>query len=165
MPSQGFDVVGMDVNPRAGDLVNAREAVLESEATFAVRSDVILTGQQDDSSGRLLEARCAEITENGTPYRRLSLESAQLARIDLNAFDTTKIAFANTLADLCEQIPEGDVDAVADALGLDRREDVRFVPSVPRRAPARGTLRQQARGAGRAAARWLMPRSRGTVTE
>ena len=32
-----------------------------------------------------------------------------------------KVSFANTLADICERIPGGDVDAVSDALGSDSR--------------------------------------------
>ena len=51
----------------------------------------------------------------------MSLENAELTKISINTFVTTKIAFANMLADLCERIPGGDVDVVSDALGLDLR--------------------------------------------
>jgi UDPglucose 6-dehydrogenase len=51
----------------------------------------------------------------------MSLENAELTKIALNTFVTTKITFANMLAELCEQIPGGDVDVVTDALGLDQR--------------------------------------------
>jgi UDPglucose 6-dehydrogenase len=47
--------------------------------------------------------------------------NAELAKIALNTFVTTKITFANVLAEICEQLPGGDVDAVTSALGLDRR--------------------------------------------
>jgi UDPglucose 6-dehydrogenase len=40
---------------------------------------------------------------------------------------TTKITFANMLADLCERIPGGDVDVVTDALGLDQRIGRRYL--------------------------------------
>jgi UDPglucose 6-dehydrogenase len=39
----------------------------------------------------------------------------------VNTFVTTKITFANMLAELCERIPGGDVDVVTNALGLDQR--------------------------------------------
>jgi UDPglucose 6-dehydrogenase len=55
------------------------------------------------------------------PVRRMTLENAELAKISLNAFVTTKITFANMLAELCSKIPNGDVDVVADAIGLDSR--------------------------------------------
>jgi UDPglucose 6-dehydrogenase len=56
-----------------------------------------------------------------TPVRRMSLENAELAKISVNAFVTTKITFANMLAELCSRIPGGDVDVVSDAVGLDSR--------------------------------------------
>jgi len=51
----------------------------------------------------------------------MSLENAELTKISMNAFVTTKITFANMLATLCERIPGGDVNAVSEALGLDHR--------------------------------------------
>jgi UDPglucose 6-dehydrogenase len=51
----------------------------------------------------------------------MSLENAELTKLAVNTFVTTKITFANMLADLCERIPGGDVDVVCDALGLDKR--------------------------------------------
>ncbi len=83
--------------------------------------DFNLIGQFDDRAGEQLEACYAEIMENNPPCQRMSIENAELTKIALNAFVTTKITFANMLADLCERIPGGDVDAVTNALGWDRR--------------------------------------------
>ena len=52
---------------------------------------------------------------------RMSIENAEIAKIALNSYVTMKISFANTLADLCERIPGGDVDVVSDAIGSDTR--------------------------------------------
>jgi UDPglucose 6-dehydrogenase len=41
--------------------------------------------------------------------------------VALNTFVTTKISYANMLAQICEQMEGGDVDAVTSALGLDSR--------------------------------------------
>ena len=51
----------------------------------------------------------------------MSIENAEIAKIALNSYVTMKISFANTLADLCERIPGGDVDVVSDAIGSDSR--------------------------------------------
>jgi len=51
----------------------------------------------------------------------MSLENAELAKIAVNAFVTTKITFANMLAELCAAMPGGDVDVVSDAVGMDSR--------------------------------------------
>ena len=51
----------------------------------------------------------------------MSLENAELTKISVNTFVTTKITFANMLAEICEQLPGGDIDVVTNALGLDTR--------------------------------------------
>ena len=50
----------------------------------------------------------------------MTLENAELAKISVNSFVTTKITFANMLAALCDAIPGADVDVVTQALGSDR---------------------------------------------
>ena len=51
----------------------------------------------------------------------MSLENAELTKISVNTFVTTKITFANMLASMCEKIPGGNIDDVTNALGLDTR--------------------------------------------
>ena len=58
---------------------------------------------------------------NNAPAARMSLENAELTKISVNTFVTTKITFANMLAEICEKIPGGNVDVVTNALGLDKR--------------------------------------------
>ena len=52
---------------------------------------------------------------------------------------TTKISYANMLAELCEHLPGGDIDVVTDAIGVDRRIGHAYArPSVRRSVlPAR----------------------------
>lgn len=83
--------------------------------------DFTLIGELDKRSGRQLEELYQDVMENDPPCKRMSLENAELAKIAVNTFVTTKITFGNMLADLCERIPGGDVDAVTDALGEDHR--------------------------------------------
>jgi UDPglucose 6-dehydrogenase len=83
--------------------------------------DFLLIGEFDEASGAHLEACYREIMSPTTPVRRMTLENAELAKISVNAYVTTKITFANMLAEMCARIPGGDVDVVSDALGLDTR--------------------------------------------
>lgn len=83
--------------------------------------DFTLVGEYDVRSGEHLEEAYDEILENDAPCKRMSLENAELAKVAVNTFVTTKVTFANMIADLCERIPGGDVDAVTDALGEDKR--------------------------------------------
>ncbi|MEO7506686.1 MAG: UDP binding domain-containing protein, partial [Pyrinomonadaceae bacterium] len=83
--------------------------------------DFTLVGEIDDRAGRHLEECYSQIMPNKPPCQRMSLENAELTKIAVNTYVTTKITFANMLADLCERIPGGDVDVVSNALGMDAR--------------------------------------------
>ena len=83
--------------------------------------DFLLIGEINARSGEHLAACYADIIGSSCPVKRMSLENAELAKISINAFVTTKITFANMLAELCAAIPGGDVDVVSDAIGLDSR--------------------------------------------
>ena len=83
--------------------------------------DVILIGESDPRSGESLAEVYQTVCENNPPVVRTSLYNAELAKISLNAYVTMKISFANTLAELCERIPDGDAEAVSRLLGFDSR--------------------------------------------
>ena len=82
--------------------------------------DLVLIGELDRRSGDHLEA-CYRDILGAPPAARMSFENAELAKLAINAFVTTKITFANMLADLCAALPGGDVDVVSDAIGRDTR--------------------------------------------
>ena len=84
--------------------------------------DFLLIGELDARVGRASRGvLCATSWAPATPVRRMTLENAELAKISVNAFVTTKITFANMLAEMCGAIPGGDVDVVSDAIGMDSR--------------------------------------------
>jgi len=83
--------------------------------------DFLLIGEFDARSGQHLESCYKEIVANQAPARRMSLENAELTKVAVNAYVTTKITFANMLAEMCQRIPDGDVDVVSGALGMDTR--------------------------------------------
>lgn len=89
--------------------------------------DFFLIGQFDERSGTALESIVSRVAMNNAPIKRISIENAELAKISLNSYVTLKISFANTLADLCERIPGGDVDVVSDAIGMDKRIGRRYL--------------------------------------
>lgn len=83
--------------------------------------DFTLIGEFDERCGSQLEACYASIMENSPPCKRMTIENAEPTKVALNTFVTTKIAYANMLAELCENIQGGDIDVVTDALGSDTR--------------------------------------------
>lgn len=69
--------------------------------------DFTLVGEIDERAGDLLESCYSDIMLKDPPCKRMSLENAELTKIALNTYITTKITYANMLADLCERIPGG----------------------------------------------------------
>lgn len=83
--------------------------------------DFTLIGELDEKCGRQLEELYARVMLNDAPAARMSLENAELTKISVNTFVTTKITFANMLAEICEKLPGGNIDVVTNALGMDSR--------------------------------------------
>ncbi len=83
--------------------------------------DFILIGEFDSRSGATLEEFYQRIVDNGAPAARMNIVNAELTKISVNTFVTTKISYANMLAEVCECIPGCDVDTVTSAIGLDTR--------------------------------------------
>ena len=83
--------------------------------------DFLLVGESDPRAGDQLASIYKEVCDVDAPVARMNFVNAELAKLAVNTFVTTKIAFANMLARICEQMPEADVDAVTAALGLDSR--------------------------------------------
>src|SRR5258708_5056180 len=82
--------------------------------------DFFLVGEFDKKSGDILEEFYRQINEKA-PVKRMTIPSAELAKISLNHFLTMKITFANMLAEVAENIPGVNVDSVVGAIGQDRR--------------------------------------------
>ena len=89
--------------------------------------DLILIGEFDRKSGDMLENFYSKTVTNTPHTKRMSLENAELAKIALNTYVTTKITYANMIAELCQQLPGGDVDAVTDAIGMDSRVGKKYL--------------------------------------
>lgn len=89
--------------------------------------DFLLLGEFDDRCGAQLEELYSRVVTNNAPCKRMSLENAELTKIAVNTFVTTKITFANMVSEICEQIPGGDVDVVTEALGSDSRIGKRYL--------------------------------------
>jgi len=83
--------------------------------------DAVLIGESDRKSGDILSEMYKTVCTNNPPVARMSPYSAELAKLALNVFVTTKISLANTFTEICEQLPGGDIDAVTKFLGMDSR--------------------------------------------
>ena len=86
-----------------------------------LRPDMILIGESDPRSGAILEELYSKVCDSGPRIQRMNFSNAELTKISVNTFVTTKISYANMLAQVCETIPGADVDVVTAALGCDSR--------------------------------------------
>ena len=88
--------------------------------------DLVLIGEPDARTGDAL-AELHRRWHPEVPLQRMRTVNAELAKLALNTFLTTKITYANMLAEVCEGLPGADVDVVTAALGLDGRVSPRFL--------------------------------------
>lgn len=85
------------------------------------KPDYVLIGEYDEADGRSLVSFYMPLVVPTTPFRRMSFVNAELAKLATNAYLSLKIAFANVLGQICEQIPGANVDVVTQAVGSDHR--------------------------------------------
>lgn len=83
--------------------------------------DFVLIGESDSRSGEMLADLHKGVCDNDPPVARMNFINAELTKLAVNTFVTTKISYANMLAQVCERLPGANVDAVTSALGLDSR--------------------------------------------
>lgn len=83
--------------------------------------EIVLIGESDKRAGDKLENIHRNLINNNPNVHRMNFYNAELTKIALNSYCTLKITFANTLAEICENMPGGNVDQVTDALGDDPR--------------------------------------------
>jgi len=118
--------------------------------------DFVLIGESDSCTRCILEYLYKQVCENDPTIVRMSIINAELAKLAVTTYVTTKITFANMLARICERLPGADVDVVTSALGLDSRIGCKYLkgsigyggPCFPR---DNGALKTLARSIGTSA--------------
>jgi UDPglucose 6-dehydrogenase len=83
--------------------------------------EIIVIGESSPEDGSTLESLHTSICDNVPQVRRMSLSSAEVAKVCLNAYITMKISFANLIGNICDKMPDVDVDAITSAIGQDKR--------------------------------------------
>lgn len=83
--------------------------------------DMILIGESDSRAGDVLEAVYRGSVDSKPEFHRMNLVNAELCKISVNTFVTTKISYANMIADMCDHLPGADADVVTRAVGADSR--------------------------------------------
>jgi len=89
--------------------------------------DVILIGESDAESGAIAEKNALSVAQNTPSVQRMNLVNAEIVKLSINTFVTTKISFANMLSEICDHMPGADVDVVTEAVGSDSRIGTKYL--------------------------------------
>jgi len=105
--------------------------------------DFVVIGESDKKAGDMAENLYRQLLgkqitdsmgnsvpgfiECNPPIHRMSIINAELAKIALNVYITMKISFANTIAEICENMPTGNAEDVLNAIGSDARIGKKFL--------------------------------------
>lgn len=93
--------------------------------------DFVLIGESDKKAGDTLVKFYRKYCDNKSKISRMNFVNAELTKISVNTYVTTKISYANMLSEICEKLAGGDVDVVTSALGLDSRIGGKYLKGGP----------------------------------
>lgn len=82
--------------------------------------DIILIGEENKIAGDIIEEICVSVCKNEPRVCRMTPVEAEITKISINGFITTKIAYANMIGDACKKVG-ADPDIVTRAIGGDSR--------------------------------------------
>jgi nucleotide sugar dehydrogenase len=85
-----------------------------------INCDSVLIGEADKYAGDLINTIYRKMVESNPIYNRMSRTEAELTKLSVNCFLTTKISYANMIGDIASRLG-CDADRVLKAIGTDSR--------------------------------------------
>jgi nucleotide sugar dehydrogenase len=89
--------------------------------------DVVLIGAENEAAAQAIRSIYERAVLNQPYFAVMSAESAEVMKISLNCFVTTKIAYANMIADIADQTPGADKFDILRAIGHDARVGTKYL--------------------------------------
>ena len=113
--------------------------------------DIILIGEGSTDAGDRLQEIYRNVCVNNPQICRMSADSAEITKLAVNCFVTTKIAYANMVGDIADRTPGADKFGILQAVGGDKRIGNLYLkpgygfggPCFPRDNRALGSYAQQ----------------------
>ncbi len=100
---------------------------LGSVIRAVLNPDMLVIGESAARAGDLLQSLYAQVCENKPSVARMAFVNAEVTKLAVNTYVTTKISYANMLARICERLPGANVDVITSALGLDTRIGAKYL--------------------------------------
>ena len=144
-------ISGKRVGPDIGLCYNPEFIALGNVIEGLLRPDFVLIGESDARAGGMLEEICRLVVGPSVPVCRMNFVNAELTKISVNTYVTTKISFANMLGEICDRLSGADADVVTAAIGRDARIGAKYLrgatgyggPCFPRDTIAFSTMAQR----------------------
>lgn len=83
--------------------------------------DMVLIGQGSKEAGDILESIYNKVCLNKPQICKMSADSAEITKLAINCFITTKIAYANFIGDIADKTPDANKFEILKAAGADKR--------------------------------------------
>lgn len=100
----------------------AQGTILRDQAS----PDMVLIGESSEEAGNLIQGHYEKMTENSPTFCRMSRTEAEICKLALNCFMTTKISFANMVGDICVKAGVNP-HTVLSAVGSDSRISSKYL--------------------------------------
>lgn len=129
MPGSTMGVLKEELELASGKVVGRDVGLVYSPEFIALGSivrdmqhpDLVLIGESDPQSGELVADLAMSVVQSKPEIRRMAPIDAEVVKLAINTYVTTKISFANMLGELCDKLPDADIDVVTNAVGADSR--------------------------------------------
>jgi UDPglucose 6-dehydrogenase len=118
---------GRKVGNELGLCYSPEFIALGSVVRDLLHPDMVLIGECDSKSGDMLEYIYRSTAESDPEFQRMNWVNAELCKIAVNTYVTTKISYANMIAEMCDLLAGADADVVTSALGADSRIGKKYI--------------------------------------
>ena len=98
---------------------------------YVLKPHLIVIGESNKKSGQILENYYKKFYTKMPEVIHVGFTTAELIKYANNSFLATKISFINSVANICQQLPDVDVDSIAYAIGKDKRIGPLFLKAGP----------------------------------
>jgi UDPglucose 6-dehydrogenase len=109
---------------------NPEFIALGSVVRDLLHPDMLLMGQSEAWAGDVLEAVYQAALPAMPPVQRMNWVCAEITKIAVNTFVTTKISYANMIGEICDRLAGADADVVTAALGRDSRIGPKYLKAA-----------------------------------
>ena len=114
------------------ELLSNPEFLREGSAINDTRNPhVVIVGGNDTKSRKKLVEFYKKIYPKNQDYVKTNATTAEMIKYANNAFLATKITFINSMANICQKIPDTNVDDIAKVIGMDPRISPLFLNAGP----------------------------------